>query len=99
MSDRTLRKDVDEITGTYAKKMANESAQKAPVDTGALRNSITASVKKHGDAEWSYGSNLPYARRQEYEHSTKKAFFRESVWNNRDPYKNALVARIKKTGR
>lgn len=79
--------------------MANVSAKKAPVDTGALRNSIVASVKKEADAVWSYGSDLPYTRVNEYENPTRKGFFRESVWAHRNPYRDAIIARIKRVGR
>src|SRR5690625_864356 len=80
----------DKVTETYTRKMANESGGMAPVDTGDLRASIIASPRRIGPATWQYGSELPYARRQEYEHATKKGFIRKSVWNNRTPYREAL---------
>lgn len=84
-------KDIDKISEAYAHQMAKESARKAPYDTGALINSILASPEP-GEflGEWTYGSDLPYARRQEYEHSSRKGFIREVVWNNRDKYSEAV---------
>lgn len=84
------RMRADKVTEKYTKKMANESAGRAPVLTGALRNSIASSPTKVQDASWHYGSKLPYARKQEYEHVSKKGFIRKSVWNNQDKYKEEL---------
>lgn len=89
-------RDVDRITETYARKMAEESAGLAPIDSGALRNSLASSPQQSEDSEhvWEYGSNLPYANRQEYEHATNKGFVRKSVWNNREDYRNAVKNRV-----
>lgn len=80
----------DKVTETYTRKMANDSAGLAPVDTGDLRASIVASPRRISSGTWEYGSNLSYARRQEYENATKKGFIRKSVWRNRNPYREAL---------
>jgi hypothetical protein len=87
-------KDIDKVSETYARKMAKESAEKAPiapVNGGSLKASI-ASSPQAGEVlgEWTYGSDLPYARRQEYEHASKKGFIRTVVWNNRDKYREAV---------
>lgn len=82
----------DKITEAYARKMANDSAGMAPVDKGALQASIASSPKKLGPALWQYGSDLPYARRQEYEHKSKKGFIRKSVYTNESQY----IERLKK---
>jgi hypothetical protein len=78
--------------------MANESAEMAPRLTGKLKNSITASVEQESEGVWTYGSDLPYATRQEYEHRSKKGFIRKSVWNNREPYRNKINQRIGEIG-
>ena len=87
---------VDKVTETYTRKMANESTKMAPVDTGALRASIAASPRRLQVGTWEYGSHLPYARRQEYEHYAKKGFIRKSVWNNREAYREAVKREISK---
>lgn len=84
------RMRADNVTETYTRKMANESALLAPVDSGDLMNSIEASPEKLDDALWQYGSDLPYALRQEYENATNKGFIRKSVYNNREKYREAL---------
>ncbi len=86
----------DRVTETYARKMANESAGMAPVKDNILAPSIAASPKRVKIAEWEYGSNVIYARRQEYEHATRKGFIRKAVWNNRAPYREALLREIMK---
>ena len=90
------RMRADNVTETYTRKMANESAGLAPVDTGDLRASIAASPEKLDDALWQYGSALPYALRQEYEHTSKKGFIRKSVYNNREKYREALRREVTK---
>ncbi len=89
--------DVDRITEAYVRKMANESAEMAPVKDGLLKNSIASSPQQSDEVHvWEYGSNLPYATKQEYEHPTNKAFIRRSVWNNREKYRDAVLKRITK---
>lgn len=87
---------VDKVTETYTRKMANESTKMAPVDTGALRASIAASPRRLQVGTWEYGSHLPYARRQEYEHKTKRGFIRKAIWRNRNDYRRAIRREITK---
>jgi len=86
----------DKVTETYTRKMANESAGNAPVKSGDLRTSIVASPRRVSNAVWEYGSELPYAHRQEYEHASRKGFIRKAVWNNREAYRAALKREVTK---
>lgn len=88
--------DLDLITEAYARQMAKESAELAPVDLGALKGSIASSPQQSDENVhiWEWGSNLPYATRQEYEHKTRKGFVRKAVWNNREKYRNAIRKRL-----
>jgi hypothetical protein len=90
--------DLDRITEAYARKMANEAAQGAPVDTGRLRNSFPPSVRKESDVHWSFGSDVEYAKVQEYEHRSKKGFVRKAVWDNREAYRNKIKERLGQIG-
>lgn len=97
MSGQQAIRDVDKITETYARKMASEAANNAPVDTGALKNSLASSPQPSKQPHvWQWGSNLPYATRQEFEHRTRKAFVRKAIWNNEDAYKQAVLRRLTK---
>jgi hypothetical protein len=98
LDDGPVKTDLDRITEAYTRKMANETAQAAPVDTGKLKNSFPPSVRKEGDVSWSYGSDVPYAKKQEYEHRTKKGFVRKTVWNNRELYRNKINERLGEMG-
>ncbi|MFJ5716533.1 hypothetical protein [Neobacillus sp. NPDC093127] len=107
--------DIDRITEAYTRKMANESAIGAPRKTGKLANSFPSSVRKEGGfgaktkswilfgkattAVWSFGSDLPYALKQEYEHRSKKGFVRKAVWNNREAYREKIRERLGQMGR
>lgn len=79
-----LRADIDEVIERNVRTMANEAAVGAPRDTGKLANSITASVEQLDEMAWRFGSDVDYATRQEYEHASKKGYFRKAVWNNRE---------------
>lgn len=70
---------VDDQLEEGIEAMAEGSYNMAPVDTTALRGSILASVTKLSRHHYLYGSTMPYAQRQEYEHKTKKYYFRRSV--------------------
>src|SRR5690625_3655094 len=80
----------DRVTETYTRKMANEGADMAPVDTSALKNNLLASPRRISPGVWEFGGTLPYTRRQEYEHKTKKGFIRKAVWRNRNDYREKL---------
>ena len=86
----------DKVTETYARKMANEAGARAPVDTGDLRANLIASPNRVKAGTWEFGGTLPYTRRQEYEHHSKKGFIRKSVWDNRNDYRDALKREVTK---
>jgi hypothetical protein len=87
---------IDRRVEAVTRKMANDAATNAPVDSGKLRNSIIASPEKVGDMMWQFGSDLPYAKRQEYENATKKAFIRKAVWSNEKKLKEGVLEEIRK---
>lgn len=96
-ADEAVR-DIEKITETYARKMASEAADMAPVKTGRLKNSLAASPRKAEDEEltWIWGSDLPYATRQEYEHKSKKGFVRKAIYGNVEKYRDAIERRLTK---
>lgn len=95
LTDYNLPRDIDKITETYARKIANEAAQKAPILTGVLKNSLTNGVRKNAIGDWKIIALTDYTVRQEYEHRSKKGFIRKSVWDNEGPYKKAVENRAK----
>lgn len=98
-ASKRLRNMLDNTTGKATRQMANDSAKMAPVKDNLLRPSIPASVKKESEMSWSYGSNLPYAKRQEYTHPSKKGFFRKSIWKNRTKFRDAIKDDLRHLGR
>ena len=98
MAGKAVLDNVDKVTETYTRKMANESAGMAPVKDNLLAPSIAASPQRVSGEKgvWEYGSNIEYARRQEYENKTHKGFIRKSVWNNREPYREAVKREMTK---
>lgn len=76
---RKLKKRVGLAVEEGIRDMAEQAYQNAPVDTTALKHSILASVQKEAPLSWYFGSTLPYAQRQEYEHKTKRFYFRRAI--------------------
>ena len=88
--------NADKVTESYTRKMANEAVKNAPHKSGDLRANLAASPYRLKPAVWQFGGTLPYTRRQEYEHKTKKGFIRKSVWKNRNDYREALRREVSK---
>lgn len=91
--DRRIEDDVRDGVD----RMAEQAYDNAPVETSALRNSILANIFKVGDKEYIFGTNLPYGRRQEYEHKTKKFYFHRAVRQETLPLRNKIVFTIRHT--
>lgn len=96
-ADEAIR-DIEKITETNARKMARDAADMAPIKTGRLKNSLAASPRKAEDEEltWIWGSDVPYATRQEYEHKSKKGFVRKAIYGNVKEYRDAIERRLTK---
>lgn len=92
--DDSTKEAVGKTVETYARKMAADAAANAPIKDGFLRGSLASSPEKLDGTTWTFGSDLPYARRQEYEHASHKGFVRRSIWANREAYRAALKRRI-----
>lgn len=88
--------NADRVTETYTRKMANEAGANAPVDSGDMRANLIASPRRVTAGAWQFGGTLPYTKRQEYEHKTKKGFIRKAVWNNRTTYRKRLREEVVK---
>ncbi|WP_396583104.1 hypothetical protein ACFVP7_06835 [Bacillus sp. SG20033] len=91
--------EVDEETESQTLLMANESAEEAPVKTGKLRNSIIASPEKVATALWKYGSDVDYAKIQEYTHKTQSGFIRNVVWRNERVFRGKILRLVRELGR
>jgi hypothetical protein len=85
-----LASQLDGEVERSVRTMANESADSAPYKSGKLAGSIPPSVEQVSPMTWEFGSDVEYATQQEYEHATKKGFFRKSIWNNREPLRKGI---------
>lgn len=100
---KRLRDEIEDDVKDGTRRMAKESSRLAPIDTGALKISIIESVDKRGWAEYIYGSHLPYAQRQEYEHNgnvydptPRRAFFRKSIAKHTPLIKRKIINTIRR---
>lgn len=76
----------------------NRSKSLAPVDTSRLRNSIMEVRQERRIMQRAYGSDVEYAQRQEYEHKTKRGYFRKALWEARTTLRDAVgrsIARLR----
>lgn len=89
-----ILRELDNETEKAALRIVNEARVEAPRDTGALANSINVYERK--PLLRVVGSNLPYAARQEYEHASKRGFFRKAIYKERIKFREAIEAVLKK---
>lgn len=83
---RNLVKKLDRYTDRTAQKFATKSAGRAPVLTGALRNSLQQSKRKKEPMHYEVGSDRDYATYQEFTHVRFHSFVRKTLWEIRNPY-------------
>lgn len=92
-----LANELDGIVESNALKIVNQARENAPRRDGFLKNSINIYGKKVKLVR-TIGSDRPYAQRQEYEHATKKGYFRKALWGSREPFRRDIQNAIKKRG-
>jgi hypothetical protein len=90
--------DIDADVEAATLAAVNRSRAAAPVLTGALRNSIDMIPQETRIMRRAFGSDRPYARRQEYEHKTKRGYLRRSLWVARTDLRAAIERSIRRTG-
>lgn len=93
---KKLVTDLDNETERSALRVVNDARSNAPYRDGLLRNSIRVYDKKL--LQRTIGSDRPYAQRQEYEHATRKGYFRKALYAERETFRSAIEKAIKKAG-
>jgi hypothetical protein len=74
-------------------RVVNDAKEGAPIKDGFLKNSIDILETK---PFWRLiGSLLPYAQRQEYEHASRKGFFRKALYKERNVFRANLAKIIR----
>lgn len=101
---RRLNPDVYEravapVVERHVRLQANTAANRAPVNSGLLSNSIQSSPKQITKLKWEYGTDVVYARKQEYEHKTKKGFIRKTVFEGRQSFRGHIRNAIRNAAR
>jgi hypothetical protein len=91
-----LEAALDLDIGVETRKMANTAADRAPIETGALKASFRYSTRRDGSMSWHFGSYLPYALRQEYEHIPKAGYSRTAYWDGIPETAKTIRATLKK---
>lgn len=81
---------------TETRNIAMATADATPVDTGALQASIRHSSHRAGQLTYAYGSKMPYALRQEYEHKEKKRWMRNNYEKGQKKMVKTFTLTIKK---
>ncbi|MCU7556534.1 hypothetical protein [Macrococcus capreoli] len=73
----SVLQEVDQELGKLTYDTVKAQAERAPVDTGWLRENIQGSASHAGSLHWQILSNIdavPYYWRQNFEHKTKRYF-------------------------
>lgn len=94
-SAKELKRRVGLSIEQGTRDMAEQAYQNAPKDTTALAQSILASVEKEAPLTWYFGSIMPYAQRQEYEHKTKNAYFRRAIWQEMPVIHGRIASQVR----
>lgn len=87
--------EIDVATGV--RKMTLAAFKNAPVETGALRSSILSSIQREGSMEYIFGSYMPYAQRQEYEHRTRNRYLHRAVWSEQGGIERDIKKSIRRS--
>jgi len=87
--------EIDVAAGV--RKMTLAAFKNAPVETGALRSSILKSITREGSMEYIFGSYMPYAQRQEYEHRTKNRYLHRAVWSEQGGIERDIKKSIRRS--
>jgi hypothetical protein len=94
----SLIEELDDVTEKHGLMAVNEAKENAPRRDGFLKNSIHF-YGRQSKMSRLFGSDRPYAARQEYEHATKKGFFRKALWNRREPFREEIRETIERRGK
>jgi hypothetical protein len=93
-----MANELDEVVEKQSFETVNDVKANTPVDTGRLVNSIDV-YEKPAKMARVIGSPVEYATRQEYEHKSKKGFFRKALFKRRTLLRKEVEAIIQKRGR
>lgn len=99
LSDPNAEEDADKLAEGSMRRLGTDAANRAPVDTGHLRNTMTSGIRRSTTADkgvWDLIQETEYTLVQEYEHRTKSAFIRQAVWNETPRFKEVLEERFKR---
>lgn len=92
-----LKENVDGAVEKRALKMVNDTRLSAPVKTSKLRNSINIITQDTKPMSRTYGTNVEYAQIQEYEHKSKRGFFRNNITKHKPLLQKDVQDAVKET--
>jgi len=92
-----LVRALDNETDSASMRVVNEARVNAPRLTGQLANSID--IYEKATMRRVVGSDKPYAQRQEYEHASRKGFFRNALWKERSVFRKNIEKILRSIGR
>lgn len=98
LSDPNAAEDADRLAQGSMVRIGTDAANRAPVETGHLRNTMTSGIKRSAIAPkgvWDLEQQTEYTLVQEFEHKTKRNFIVNSVKAEEPRYKGVLEERFK----
>lgn len=92
-----LAQNVDDAVEQRALKMVNDTRISAPRKTGKLKNSINIISQDSKPMSRTYGTNVEYAQIQEYEHKSKRGYFRNNIQKHKPLLVKDVQEAVEKT--
>lgn len=96
LTDGGIERAIDDSVADLTVNAANTMSARAPVDTGHLRESLTAarSVVRKGIGEFHIKNNTPYTIRQNFEHKTMSGFVSTPFYQTSLKFSDAVAEAI-----
>jgi len=99
LTDPSAEEDADKLAEGSLRRIGTDAANRAPVDTGHLRNTMTSGIERSVSAQkgvWDLIDGTDYTMVQEYEHRSKSGFIVNSVRAETPRYAQVVEERFKK---
>lgn len=99
LTDETAVEDADKLAEGSIRRIGTDAANRAPVDTGHLRNTMTSGIERSQSAPkgvWDLINQTDYTLIQEFNHKSKSGFIRNSVDAESPRFKEIISERFKK---
>lgn len=96
--DEKAEEDADRLAQGSMTRIGTDAANRAPVKTGHLRNTMTTGIRRSKDQKkgtWEMEQQTEYTLVQEYDHATNHHFISDSVDVEETRFNDAIKNRFR----